>query len=136
MAPDSVGEIVNRGDFTMGYDKNPDATARAIKNGWDSTGDPDRKDQEGFIVDRKKDMIVTGGENVYSREVEEVISAHPRSYPRPLPPKPGGIQVPEDDPVPYGTPRKRRGEDLEKGYSSDSASVGETKEVSTAWAEK
>ncbi len=77
--PGTVGEIVNRGNFMMGYDKNPEATAQAIRNGWYYTGDLGRKDEEGFIylVDRKKDMIVTGGENVYSREVEEVIAAHP-----------------------------------------------------------
>ena len=77
--PGVVGEIVNRGNFMKGYYKNEEATAQAIRGGWFYTGDLGMKDEEGFIylVDRKKDMIVSGGENVYSREVEEVIAAHP-----------------------------------------------------------
>ncbi len=82
LPPGQVGEIVNRGNFMMGYDKNPQATSEAIRNGWYYTGDLGMKDEEGFIylVDRKKDMIVTGGENVYSREVEEVIASHPAVF--------------------------------------------------------
>jgi len=82
LPPGQVGEIVNRGNFMMGYDKNPQATAEAVRNGWYHTGDLGKKDEEGFIylVDRKKDMIVTGGENVYSREVEEVIASHPAVF--------------------------------------------------------
>ena len=74
-----VGEIVNRGNFMKGYYKNDEATAESIKSGWFYTGDLGIKDEEGFIalVDRKKDMIVTGGENVYSKEVEEVIAGYP-----------------------------------------------------------
>lgn len=77
--PGVVGEIVNRGNVMMGYDKNPQATAEAVRNGWYHTGDLGKKDEEGFIylVDRKKDMIVSGGENVYSREVEEALALHP-----------------------------------------------------------
>jgi acyl-CoA synthetase (AMP-forming)/AMP-acid ligase II len=77
-----VGEIVNRGNFMRGYYKNEEATAQAIKEGWFYTGDLGRKDEEGFIylVDRKKDMIVSGGENVYSKEVEEVIALHPKVF--------------------------------------------------------
>lgn len=77
--PGTVGEIVTRGNFMNGYYRNAEATAQAIKGGWFYTGDLGMKDEEGFIylVDRKKDMIVSGGENVYSREVEEVIAAYP-----------------------------------------------------------
>jgi acyl-CoA synthetase (AMP-forming)/AMP-acid ligase II len=80
--PGEVGEIVTRGNFMKGYYKNEEATAQAIKGGWFYTGDLGRKDEEGFIylVDRKKDMIVSGGENVYSKEVEEVIALHPKVF--------------------------------------------------------
>ncbi len=82
MPTGEVGEIVNRGNFMKGYYKNEEATAQAIKGGWFYTGDLGRKDEEGFIylVDRKKDMIVSGGENVYSKEVEEVIALHPKVF--------------------------------------------------------
>jgi acyl-CoA synthetase (AMP-forming)/AMP-acid ligase II len=75
-----IGEIVNRGNFMKGYYKMPEETEAVIKDGWFYTGDLGMKDEEGFIylVDRKKDMIVSGGENVYSKEVEEVISTHPK----------------------------------------------------------
>jgi len=76
----SVGEIVVRGDIvTRGYWKLPDATAEAIRDGWLYTGDLATVDAEGFvnIVDRKKDMIITGGENVYSTEVEYVLFKYP-----------------------------------------------------------
>jgi len=75
-----VGEIVVQGDQVMkGYFGNPDATAQAFEGGWFHTGDLARKDEEGFlyIVDRTKDMIITGGENVYSSEVENAIYSHP-----------------------------------------------------------
>ncbi len=77
-----VGEIVTRGNIMKGYYKNEEATSKAIKGGWFYTGDLGKKDEEGFIylVDRKKDMIVTGGENVYSKEVEGVISTYPGVY--------------------------------------------------------
>lgn len=75
-----VGEIVARGPtiFT-GYWKQPDATAQTIRDGWIHTGDLAVVDEEGFIniVDRQKDMIITGGENVYSTEVEFVLHEHP-----------------------------------------------------------
>ena len=78
----SIGEIVNRGNFMKGYYKNNEATAESIKDGWFYTGDLGIKDKEGFItlVDRKKDMIVSGGENVYSKEVEEVNSRLSRCF--------------------------------------------------------
>src|SRR5258707_5014048 len=62
-----------------GYLKKPEATAEALKDGWFHTGDVATRDDEGyyFIVDRKKDMIIRGGFNVYPREIEEVLYAHP-----------------------------------------------------------
>ena len=75
-----VGEIVIRGHNVMkGYLGRPDATAQAIRAGWFHTGDMARVDEDGyfFIVDRKKDMIIRGGYNVYPREVEEVLYEHP-----------------------------------------------------------
>ncbi|HEU4842089.1 MAG TPA: long-chain-fatty-acid--CoA ligase [Ilumatobacteraceae bacterium] len=78
--PGQVGEIVVRGDQVLkGYFGNPEATAAAFHGEWFKTGDMARRDEEGFfyIVDRKKDMIITGGENVYSREVEEALYLHP-----------------------------------------------------------
>ncbi len=75
-----VGEIIVKGDIvTKGYWKLPDETAKAIRDGWLYTGDMAVIDGEGYvtIVDRKKDMILTGGENVYSTEVENVLYTHP-----------------------------------------------------------
>jgi len=75
-----VGEIIVKGDIvTKGYWNRPGETADAIKNGWLYTGDLAVIDNEGYvnIVDRKKDMIITGGENVYSIEVENVLYSHP-----------------------------------------------------------
>jgi acyl-CoA synthetase (AMP-forming)/AMP-acid ligase II len=76
----SQGEIVVKGDQVLsGYWRNPDATARSFIDGWFRSGDVGRWDEDGYlyIVDRKKDMILTGGENVYPREVEEVLFSHP-----------------------------------------------------------
>ena len=78
--PGEVGEIVYRGPSVMaGYWQNPSATAEAFRGGWFHSGDLVRADAEGFlfVVDRKKDMIITGGENVYCAEVENTLSAHP-----------------------------------------------------------
>lgn len=75
-----VGEIIARGpSVTQGYWRQPEATAQTIQNGWLHTGDLAVIDKEGYvnIVDRKKDMIITGGENVYSTEVEYVLHEHP-----------------------------------------------------------
>lgn len=75
-----VGEIIARGPgVTLGYWKQPEATAQLIQNGWMHTGDLAVIDAGGSIniVDRKKDMIITGGENVYSTEVEYVLYEHP-----------------------------------------------------------
>jgi acyl-CoA synthetase (AMP-forming)/AMP-acid ligase II len=74
------GEIVVRGSLVMaGYYKNPEATAEASRHGWHHTGDIGYLDEDSylFIVDRAKDMIITGGFNVYSAEVEQVLLAHP-----------------------------------------------------------
>jgi long-chain acyl-CoA synthetase len=75
-----VGEIAIRGHNVMkGYWRRPEATAQTIRDGWFHTGDMARLDEDGyfFIVDRKKDMVIRGGYNVYPREVEEVLYEHP-----------------------------------------------------------
>jgi long-chain acyl-CoA synthetase len=80
VAQGEVGEIVIRGHNVMrGYWNRPDATAEAIRDGWFHSGDMAKVDEDGyfFIVDRKKDMIIRGGYNVYPREVEEVLYEHP-----------------------------------------------------------
>jgi long-chain acyl-CoA synthetase len=74
------GEVVIRGHNVMkGYYKRPDATAQAMRNGWFHTGDIGVIDPDGYlsIVDRKKDMIIRGGYNVYPRELEDVLMTHP-----------------------------------------------------------
>jgi acyl-CoA synthetase (AMP-forming)/AMP-acid ligase II len=79
--PGVVGELVIKGETTMKeYYKNPQATAETIKDGWVYSGDLGVMDEEGYItlVDRKKDMIITGGENVYSKEVEDALCEHPK----------------------------------------------------------
>ena len=76
----SVGELVIRGHNIMkGYYKKPEATQEAFRNGWFHTGDLGYQDEDGFffIVDRKKDLIIRGGYNVYPREIEEVLFEHP-----------------------------------------------------------
>lgn len=80
VAPGEVGEILVRGPNVMrGYWMRPEETQEALRGGWLHTGDLGRMDEEGYlyVVDRKKDMIITGGENVYPREVEEVLNSHP-----------------------------------------------------------
>jgi long-chain acyl-CoA synthetase len=75
-----VGEIVIKGPNVMkGYWQNPDATAETMRGGWFHSGDLAKVDEDGyfFIVDRKKDLIIRGGYNVYPREVEEVLYEHP-----------------------------------------------------------
>ena len=74
-----VGEIVVRSEaMTIGYWELPEETARTIRDGWLYTGDYGRFDEAGyvFIVDRKNDMIISGGKNIYPREIEEVIYTH------------------------------------------------------------
>jgi long-chain acyl-CoA synthetase len=80
VASGDYGEIVIKGPNVMaGYLKNPEATAESIRDGWLRTGDVGYVDDDGyfFIVDRSKDMIIRGGENIYPREIEEVIYEHP-----------------------------------------------------------
>ena len=78
--PGEPGELVVRGHAVMkGYHKKPEATEKAMKNGWFHTGDIAKMDEEGFffIVDRVKDLIIRGGYNVYPREIEETLYEHP-----------------------------------------------------------
>ena len=80
LPPGERGEIVLRGSLVMmGYYKNPEATAEATRDGWHRTGDIGYLDEDNylFIVDRAKDMIITGGFNVYSAEVEQALMRHP-----------------------------------------------------------
>ena len=80
VAPGVVGEVAVRGqNVMMGYWERPEETANAVVDGWMHTGDGGYMDEEGYVylVDRVKDMIISGGENVYSMEVENVIAQHP-----------------------------------------------------------
>ena len=80
LPPGKMGEIVTRSDLIMkGYWRNPETTAETIKNGWLHTGDVGYMDEKGylFIMDRSKDMVISGGENIYPREIEEVLIRHP-----------------------------------------------------------
>ncbi|HEX2484718.1 MAG TPA: long-chain fatty acid--CoA ligase [Myxococcota bacterium] len=80
VAPGAIGEVLVRGEHVMkGYWKRPDATAEVLRDGWLHTGDLATVDKEGcvYIQDRKKDMIISGGENVYPAEVEAVLARHP-----------------------------------------------------------
>jgi len=81
VAPGEPGEILLKGPAVMqGYWNNPEETANELKDGWLSTGDIGQMDEDGFfyIVDRKKDMIIAGGFNIYPREVDEVLYQHPK----------------------------------------------------------
>jgi acyl-CoA synthetase (AMP-forming)/AMP-acid ligase II len=80
LGDEGIGEISLRGDCVMqGYWNKKDATEEAFKNGWYHTGDLGKRDSDGFyyLLDRKKELIITGGANVYPREVEEVLLLHP-----------------------------------------------------------
>jgi len=80
LPPGEIGELVIRGPQVMaGYWNRPDETALTLRDGWLYTGDVARMDADGFffVVDRKKEMLITGGFNVYPREVEDVLYAHP-----------------------------------------------------------
>ena len=79
-AANEVGELYSRSPCSFnGYWKNPDETRAAFKDGWITVGDLARRDEEGYlyIVDRKKDMVVSGGINIFSREIEEALARHP-----------------------------------------------------------
>ncbi|GAA3235920.1 fatty-acid--CoA ligase FadD5 [Pseudonocardia petroleophila] len=81
VAPGEVGEIVYRGPTVMaGYWNKPEETAEAFRGGWFHSGDLVRADPDGYlyVVDRKKDMIISGGENIYCAEVENALAAHPK----------------------------------------------------------
>lgn len=80
LLPGEIGELVIKGDQVMlGYWNKPEETKKALRDGWLYTGDIAYRDEDGFfyIVDRKKDLIITGGYNVYPRDVEEVLYTHP-----------------------------------------------------------
>jgi len=80
LPPDEVGEIVGRGPITMpGYYKRPDLTEKAIIDGWLYSGDLGYVDEDGFLylIDRQKDMMISGGVNVYPKDIEEVVVQHP-----------------------------------------------------------
>lgn len=80
LPPGEIGEVVVRSPYLMkGYWNEPELTAQTLRDGWLHTGDMGRLDEDGYLylVDRKKDMIISGGENIYPREVEEVLYSHP-----------------------------------------------------------
>ena len=79
LPPGEIGEVVARGDVVMkGYWNNPEATAKTLAGGWLHTGDMGAFDEDGFLTlkDRSKDMIISGGTNIYPREIEEVLLTH------------------------------------------------------------
>ena len=80
VAPGEIGEVLVRGDVVMtGYWRNPEATAETLRGGWLHTGDMGAFDEDGYLTlkDRSKDLIISGGSNIYPREVEEVLLRHP-----------------------------------------------------------
>ena len=80
VGPNEVGELFSNSPYLFnGYWRKPEATAQAFRDGWVTVGDLARRDEEGYlyIVDRKKDMVISGGVNVYPSEVEEVLARHP-----------------------------------------------------------
>lgn len=80
LPPGETGELWSRSPLMFsGYWRRPDAQAKAVRDGWVSAGDLARRDEEGYLylVDRKDDMIISGGENVYPREIEELLLRHP-----------------------------------------------------------
>lgn len=80
LGPDKIGEIAIQGDVVMkGYWNKPEATEEVFKNGWYHTGDLGLRDEGGYVylLDRKKELIISGGANIYPREVEEVLLLHP-----------------------------------------------------------
>ena len=81
LPPGKMGELIVQGPQVMhGYWRRPDESASALRNGWLYTGDLATMDEDGYfyIVDRKKDMVIVGGYNVYPREVDEVLLEHPK----------------------------------------------------------
>ncbi|MFP3981873.1 MAG: class I adenylate-forming enzyme family protein [Desulfobacterales bacterium] len=81
VAPNELGEVLIAGTNLMkGYWNKPEATAETLKDGWLYSGDMGRMDEDGFlyIMDRKKDMIISGGENIYPAEIEDLLMSHPK----------------------------------------------------------
>jgi len=80
LTPNEPGEVIVRGPIMKGYYGNPQATAEVIKNGWLYTGDIGKVDEDGylFILDKKKDMIIVAGQNIYADDIEEVLNTHPK----------------------------------------------------------
>ena len=117
-----VGEIVIRGPNVMkGYYKRPEATAEAMRGGWFHSGDVGRRDEDGYfyIVDRVKDMIIRGGFNVYPREIEEVLMAHPAVSLAAV----------------IGVPHPRHGEEV-KAFIIPKEGVSITQEELVAWSKQ
>ena len=80
LPPGEIGEVITRSDCVMdGYWQNPEANAETLRGGWLHTGDLGSMDEDGFLTlrDRSKDMIISGGSNIYPREIEEVLLRHP-----------------------------------------------------------
>jgi long-chain acyl-CoA synthetase len=118
-----LGEIVVRGhNVFKGYLNKPDATKAAIVDGWFRTGDLGTKDQDGYvsIVDRKKDMVIRGGYNVYPREVEETLLRHPAV---------GQVAV-------FGLPDPQYGEEVSAAVIRDPAGGEVTEQELSAWAKE
>jgi long-chain acyl-CoA synthetase len=121
--PGELGEIVVRGhNVFKGYLNKPEATAAAIVDGWFRTGDLGTKDADGYvsIVDRKKDMVIRGGYNVYPREVEETLLRHPAV---------GQVAV-------IGVPDPQYGEEVAAVVVKDPAGGELTEEELSAWAKE
>ncbi len=80
LPPNQTGEIIARGPTMTGFYNNPQATARALKNGWLHTGDIGRIDEDGylFITGRKRKMLILKGQNIYPNDIEDVLNAHPK----------------------------------------------------------
>jgi len=80
LPPNQPGEVIVRGPIMKGYYGNPQASAEVIKNGWLHTGDIGTVDEDGylFISDKKKDMIIVAGQNIYASDIEEVLYTHPK----------------------------------------------------------
>jgi len=118
VAQGGVGELIVSGDCVMKcYYRDPEATASALRGGWLYTGDMAMQDEDGFIylVDRKKDVIITGGENIYPVQIENFLSAHPDVK----------------DVAVIGLPDKRLGEisaaiiQVKKGHTCDEESINQ-----------
>jgi acyl-CoA synthetase (AMP-forming)/AMP-acid ligase II len=80
LPPGDIGELIVKGDTVMsGYWNNPEATSKSLRDGWLWTGDVGSFDEDGFLTlkDRSKDMIISGGSNIYPREIEDVLNLHP-----------------------------------------------------------